>query len=82
LAVAKRNLQLGGSRILEAPISPTGGRTACTALFFSTHPRNPHYRTDRHPGVAVPIEVQARVPQDLSVAGIDNPEIAEHTLRR
>lgn len=81
-ALTARGLALSDSRIVEAPISLTGGRIGFSTLFSLATPPSAIIGLIDILAIGVLIEAQARgleVPSDLSVAGIDNLEIAEHT---
>lgn len=81
-ALATRGISLSDSRIVEAPISLTGGRIGCSTLFALASPPSAIIGLIDILAIGVLIEAQSRgihVPEELSVAGIDNLEIAEHT---
>lgn len=81
-ALARQGVTLSDSRVIEAPMSLTGGRIGCTALLSLAQMPTAVVGLIDILAVGVLIEAQARglrVPDSLSVAGIDNLEIAEHT---
>ena len=81
-ALARGGVALSDSRVVEAPISLTGGRIGCSTLLAFAAPPTAIVGLIDILAVGVLIEAQARgipVPGALSVAGIDNLEIAEHS---
>lgn len=80
--LAARGVTLSDSRVIETPISITGGRIGCATLFSLAAPPSAIVGLIDILAVGVLMEARARgleVPGAVSVAGIDNLEIAEHS---
>jgi LacI family transcriptional regulator len=80
-ALAGAGLELPEWRLVEQEFTLAGGRTACSALLALAEPPTAIVCGIDHLAVGCLVEAQARglvVPEDLSVVGIDNLEMAAH----
>lgn len=80
-ALAEAGLDLPEWRLVEQEVTLAGGRTACSALLSLAEPPTAIVCGIDHLAVGCLVEAQSRglvVPDDLSVVGIDNLEMAAH----
>jgi LacI family transcriptional regulator len=80
-ALAEAGLDLPEWRVVEQEFTLAGGRTACSALLALAEPPTGIVCGIDHLAVGCLVEAQARglaVPEELSVVGIDNLEMAAH----
>jgi LacI family transcriptional regulator len=80
-ALADAGLALPDWRIVEQPLSVPGGRGGCAALLSTAEPPSAIICGIDILAIGCLSEAQARglhVPRDLSIAGIDNLEMAAH----
>lgn len=80
-ALAEAGLDLPEWRLVEQEVTLAGGRTACSALLSLAEPPSAIICGIDHLAVGCLVEAQSRglvVPDDLSVVGIDNLEMAAH----
>ncbi len=80
-ALAEAGLDLPDWRVIEQEVTLAGGRTACATLLSLAEPPTAIICGIDHLAVGCLVEAQSRgmvVPDELSVVGIDNLEMAAH----